>query len=263
MRADQLLVAQGLAPTRSAAQRLIDAGAVRWLGPKGWAVPRKAGEDLPEGCQVEVTDDAELRFVSRGGLKLEAALERCGFAVDGAKGLDAGQSTGGFTDLLLQRGAAAVVGIEVGHGQLHPQLIADPRVECHEGVNARDVTGSAFAAAHAEGSFDVVTGDLSFISLTLVLPTLRRYLKPTGQLLMLVKPQFELQPEHIGKGGIVKNARSFQEVETRIRAACVAHGLKVRDYFQSAVSGTGHGVTPGNTEFFVWAQPVMSVAESP
>ncbi len=263
MRADQLLVAQGLAPTRSAAQRLIDAGAVRWLGPKGWAVPRKAGEDLPEGCQVEVTDDAELRFLSRGGLKLEAALERCGFAVDGAKGLDAGQSTGGFTDLLLQRGAAQVVGIEVGHGQLHPQLIADPRVECHEGVNARDVTGSAFAAAHAEGSFDVVTGDLSFISLTLVLPTLRRYLKPTGQLLMLVKPQFELQPEHIGKGGIVKNARSFQEVETRIRAACVAHGLKVRDYFQSAVSGTGHGVTPGNTEFFVWAQPVMSVAESP
>ncbi len=263
MRADQLLVAQGLAPTRSAAQRQIDAGAVRWLGPKGWAVPRKAGEDLPEGCQVEVTDDAELRFLSRGGLKLEAALERCGFAVDGAKGLDAGQSTGGFTDLLLQRGAAQVVGIEVGHGQLHPQLIADPRVECHEGVNARDVTGSAFAAAHAEGSFDVVTGDLSFISLTLVLPTLRRYLKPTGQLLMLVKPQFELQPEHIGKGGIVKNARSFQEVETRIRAACVAHGLKVRDYFQSAVSGTGHGVTPGNTEFFVWAQPVMSVAESP
>ena len=187
MRADQLLVAQGLAPTRSAAQRLIDRGGVRWLGPKGWAVPRKAGEDLPEGCQVEVTDDAELRFVSRGGLKLEAALERCGFAVDGAKGLDAGQSTGGFTDLLLQRGAATVVGIEVGHGQLHPRLIADPRVECHEGVNARDVAGSAFAAAHAEGSFDIVTGDLSFISLTLVLPTLRRYLKPTGQLLMLVK----------------------------------------------------------------------------
>ena len=257
MRADQLLVAQGLAPTRSAAQRLIDAGAVRWLGPKGWAVPRKAGEDLPEGCQIEVTDDAELRFVSRGGLKLEAALNRCGFPVEGAQGLDAGQSTGGFTDLLLQRGAARVVGIEVGHGQLHPRLIADPRVECHEGVNARDVAGSAFAAAHAEGSFDVVVGDLSFISLTLVLPTLRRYLKPTGQLLMLVKPQFELQPEHIGKGGIVKNTRSFQEVETRIRAACAEHGLKVRDYFQSAVAGTGHGVTAGNIEFFVWAQPVL------
>lgn len=258
MRADQLLLQRGLAPTRSAAQRLIDAGAVRWLGPKGWAVPRKAGEDLPEGCQVEVTDDAELRFVSRGGLKLAAALERCGFSVDGAEGLDAGQSTGGFTDLLLQRGAKKVVGIEVGHGQLHPQLAADPRVECHEGVNARDVSGSTFAAAHAEGSFDIVTGDLSFISLTLVLPTLRRYLKPAGYLLLLVKPQFELQPEHIGKGGIVKHARSFQDVETRIRKACAANGLTVRDYFQSAVTGGGHGVTAGNTEFFVWAQPLGS-----
>lgn len=229
---------------------------MRWLGPKGWAVPRKAGEDLPDGCQVEVTDDAELRFASRGGLKLEAAVERCGVAVVGAKGLDVGQSTGGFTDLLLQRGAAKVVGIEVGHGQLHPRLIADVRVECHEGVNARDVGGSAFSAAHAEGSFDLVVGDLSFISLTLVLPTLRRYLAPSGQLLMLVKPQFELQPGHIGKGGIVKNARSFAEVEARIRTACDEHGLKVRDYFQSAITGTGHGVTAGNIEFFVWAQPV-------
>ncbi len=258
MRADQLLLQRGLAPTRSAAQRLIDAGAVRWLGPKGWASPRKAGEDLPEGCSIEVTDDAELRFVSRGGLKLAAAMERCGFSVDGAKGLDAGQSTGGFTDLLLQRGAKRVVGIEVGHGQLHPQLAADPRVECHEGVNARDVVGSTFAAAHAEGSFDVVTGDLSFISLTLVLPTLGRYLKPAGQLLMLVKPQFELQPEHIGKGGIVKDVRSFKLVETRIRAACAQQGLTVRDYFQSAITGGGHGVSTGNTEFFVWAQPLES-----
>lgn len=221
-------------------------------------MPRKSGEELPEGCQVEITDGAELRYVSRGGLKLEAALDRCGFSVDGANGLDAGQSTGGFTDLLLQRGAKRIVGIEVGHGQLHPKLAADPRVECHEGVNARDVTESSFAAAHAEGSFDIVTGDLSFISLTLVLPTLRRYLKPTGHLLMLVKPQFELQPEHIGKGGIVKHASSFQEVESRIRQACADSGLAVRDYFQSAITGGGHGVAAGNTEFFVWAQPLES-----
>lgn len=255
MRADQLLLQRGLAPTRSAAARLIDAGAVRWLGPKGWAVPRKAGEDLPDDCPIEVTDDAELRFVSRGGLKLEAALDRCGFSVEGLHCLDAGQSTGGFTDLLLQRGAADVVGIEVGHGQLHARLAADPRVECHEGVNARDVAGSAFAAAHPEGSFDLVTGDLSFISLTLVLPTLRRYLKPDGHLLMLVKPQFELQPEHIGKGGIVKDRRSFAEVETRIRAACIEQHMTVRDYFQSPIAGGGHGVSTGNTEFFVWARP--------
>ena len=258
MRADQLLLARGHAPTRSAAQRLIDRGAVRWLGPRGWAVPRKAGEDLPEDCQIEVTDDAELRFVSRGGLKLEGAIHHCGFEVQGLRCLDVGQSTGGFTDLLLQRGAAQVVGIDVGHGQLHPRLAADARVQFHEGVNARDVSGTAFAHEHPEGSFDVVVGDLSFISLTLVLPTLVRYLAPGGELLVLVKPQFELQPEHIGKGGIVKDPRSFADVETRIRKACRDHRLTVRGYFLSPITGGGHGTTTGNTEFFVWAQPAPS-----
>src|ERR1700712_3248375 len=136
MRADQLLVQRTLAPTRSAAQRLIDTGAVRWCGPKGWAVPRKAGEDLPEDCKIEVTDDAELRFASRGGLKLDAALARCGFEVTGKNCLDIGQSTGGFTDALLQRGAARVVGLDVGRGQLAAALAADPRVVSHEGLNA-------------------------------------------------------------------------------------------------------------------------------
>ena len=122
MRADQLLVQRSLAPTRSAAQRLIDAGAVRWLGPKGWAVPRKAGEDLPDGCDLQVTDDAELRFVSRGGLKLDAALTHCAIVIDGRNCLDVGQSTGGFTDALLQRGAARVVGLDVGRAQLAASL---------------------------------------------------------------------------------------------------------------------------------------------
>jgi 23S rRNA (cytidine1920-2'-O)/16S rRNA (cytidine1409-2'-O)-methyltransferase len=150
------------------------------------------------------------------------------------------------------------VGVDVGHAQLHPRLAADPRVQCHEGVNARDVSGTAFAKEHAEGSFDIVVGDLSFISLTLVLPTLVCYLAAGGDLLMLVKPQFELQPEHIGKGGIVKDARSFADVETRIRQACGAQQLKVRDYFASPITGGGHGATKGNTEFFVWAQPTRS-----
>ena len=249
MRADQLLLLRGLAPTRSAAQRLIERAAVRWLGPKGWAVPRKAGEDLPEGCELQITDDAELRFVSRGGLKLEGALSHCDIDVSGMTCLDVGQSTGGFTDLLLQRGAARVVGIDVGHGQLHPQLAADARVQLYEGVNARDVVGSAFATDHAQHSFGFVTGDLSFISLTLVLPTLAAYLSAEGQMLMLVKPQFELQPEHIGKGGIVKDSASFVVVETRIRTACKALSLKVKGYFRSPITGGN-----GNTEFFVWAQ---------
>ena len=252
MRIDQLVLQKGLAPTRSAAQRLIERGAVRWLGPKGWTVPRKAGEDVPEDCQLEVTDTAELKFVSRGGLKLEGALERCKIDVTGLVCLDAGQSTGGFTDALLQHGAAKVVGIDVGHGQLHPQLAADPRVQAFEGINARDVAGTAFAAAVAPQSFGFVTGDLSFISSTHVLPTLAHYLAPLGHLLLLVKPQFELQPHQIGKGGIVRDKALFQDVETRIRQACRQQSLQLRAYFQSPITGGN-----GNTEFFVWAQAVQ------
>ena len=248
MRADQLLVQRELAPTRSAAQRLIDAGGVRWLGPKGWAVPRKAGEDLPEDCQVEVTDDAELRFVSRGGLKLDAALARCAFRVEGQACLDVGQGTGGFTDVLLQRGAASVVGIEVGRAQLAPALSIDERVQTFEGLNARDVSGSHFEAGHAPHSFGVVVADVSFISLTHVLPTIARCLVPEGHALLLVKPQFELRPVDIGKGGLVKDAAAYAVVETRIRSACAALGLRVNDYFASSVTGGD-----GNREFFVWA----------
>lgn len=251
MRIDQLVLQKGLAPTRSAAQRLIERGAVRWLGPKGWSVPRKAGEDVPEDCPLEVTDDAELKFVSRGGLKLEGALAHCKIDVTGMTCLDAGQSTGGFTDALLQHGAAKVVGIDVGHGQLHPKLAADARVQSFEGVNARDVKGSAFEAAVKPQSFDFVTGDLSFISSTHVLPTLAHYLAPRGHLLLLVKPQFELQPHQIGKGGIVRDKALFQEVETRIRQACRQQSLQLRAYFQSPITGGN-----GNTEFFVWAQAV-------
>ncbi|MDE2298107.1 MAG: methyltransferase domain-containing protein, partial [Burkholderiales bacterium] len=160
MRADQLLLAKGLAPTRSAAQRLIEAGAVRWHGPKGWAVPRKAGEDLPDDCRIEITDDAELRFVSRGGLKLDAAMVRCAVEVDGLNCLDVGQSTGGFTEVLLARGAASVVGVDVGHGQLHERVRADARVTALEGINARHLV----AAQLPRASFDLVVADLSFIS---------------------------------------------------------------------------------------------------
>jgi 23S rRNA (cytidine1920-2'-O)/16S rRNA (cytidine1409-2'-O)-methyltransferase len=250
VRADQLLVQRALAPTRSVAQRLIDAGAVRWLGPKGWAVPRKAGEDLPEACRLEITDDAELRFASRGGLKLDAALTHCGVKVDAANCLDVGQSTGGFTDALLQRGAARVVGIDVGRGQLAATLAGDARVRSFEGLNARDVAGSEFEQAEPVHSFDLVVADLSFISLTLVLGTIARYLAPTGSALLLVKPQFELQPADIGRGGLVKQAGAHARVEQRIREACAAQALAVCDYFASAVAGGD-----GNQEFFVWAQP--------
>ena len=241
MRADQQLVARGLAPSRSAAQRLIDCGAVRWLSPKGWAVPRKAGEDLPEGCEIEITDDAELRWVSRAGLKLDAALARTGIDVTGLTCLDVGQSTGGFTDVLLARGAARVIGVDVGHGQLHPRLRSDPRVTAIEGVNARHLDARMLPTPH----FDLVVADLSFISLTLVLPALA--VLATRDLLLLVKPQFELQPADIGKGGLVTDATAHARVQARLRAACAETGLTLRDYFESAIAGG-----EGNREYFVW-----------
>jgi 23S rRNA (cytidine1920-2'-O)/16S rRNA (cytidine1409-2'-O)-methyltransferase len=242
VRADLLIVQNGLAPTRSAAQRLIATGAVRWLGPAGWAVPHKAGEDLPDGAQVEVTDDAELRFVSRGGLKLDGALTRLGIDVAGMTCLDLGQSTGGFTDVLLQRGAKHVVGVDVGHGQLHPRLAADTRVTALEGVNARHLEAGQLPFAR----YDLVVGDLSFISLALVLPALVPLL--AGPLLLLVKPQFELQPVDIGPGGKVKHASAYSHVEKKLRKACAANGLAVRDWFDSATPGS-----EGAREFFLHA----------
>jgi len=241
MRADQLLVQQGLAPSRSAAQRLIEAGAVRWLTPEGWIVPRKS-EDLPEGCEIEITDDAELRFVSRGGLKLDGALAHCGIDVTGLTCLDVGQSTGGFTDVLLQRGAARVVGIDVGHGQLHARLRADPRVTALERVNARQLAPAMLPVRR----YDLVVGDLSFISQTLVLPALAPLV--AGQMLMLVKPQFELQPADIGKGGLVRSDAAYARVEQRLRHACAACGLIVTAWFDSPIAGGD-----GNREFFIRA----------
>jgi len=245
MRADQLLVQRGLAPSRSAAQRLIERGAVRWRAlhpPHAWALPRTAGEDLPEAIEIEVTDAAELRFVSRGGLKLEGALVHTGIDVGGLVCLDVGQGTGGFTDALLQRGAKRVVGLDVGHGQLAEKLRGDARVTALEGVNARHLDASALPLQR----FDLIVGDLSFISLSLVLPALAPLLG--GTLLMLVKPQFELQPADIGKGGLVKDPAAYARVEARLREACAALKLNVVDWFDSPIAGGD-----GNREFFLQA----------
>jgi 23S rRNA (cytidine1920-2'-O)/16S rRNA (cytidine1409-2'-O)-methyltransferase len=253
MRADQFLVERGLAASRSQAQRLIAAG-VRWRLPGGdWKVVAKNGEALRETAELELLDTAESRFVSRGGLKLDGALAHCGIDVTGQRCLDVGQSSGGFTDCLLQHGAAQVVGVDVGQGQLHPKLRSDPRVVCIEKCNARELTAQQLVDAGGDAAtapFDLIVGDLSFISQTLVWPAIVTLLKPGASLLMLVKPQFELQPEHIGKGGLVKDAASYALVKQRIEQACDDHGLTLRDYVESAITGGD-----GNREFFVWACP--------
>ncbi len=247
MRADQLLVARGLAASRSQAQRLIAAGA-RWRAPGGWR-PLGKSDDLPADAQIELHDVAEARYVSRGGLKLEGALQQAGLDVTGRRCLDVGQSTGGFTDCLLAQGALQVVGVDVGHSQLHPRLRSDPRVVCLESLNARELKASVLAdAGVVSPTFDLVTGDLSFISLSLVLPALAPLLAPGGDLLMLVKPQFELQPGQLGKGGIVRDAALFPLVEQRLRKACVDAGLAVAGWFDSPIAGGD-----GNREFFIHA----------
>jgi 23S rRNA (cytidine1920-2'-O)/16S rRNA (cytidine1409-2'-O)-methyltransferase len=285
MRIDQLLVQIQLASTRSQAQRLIADG-VEWQQGDTWKRVAKNGDDVPEDAPVRLLNDAEARYVSRGGLKLEAALKHLGLDVTGFACLDVGQSTGGFTDCLLQHGAVSVVGVDVGSAQLHPQLRTDPRVLCVEKVNARalvaddlvaayedsvgadgmfdddgaldgdatdegDADAPHTAAAHPKGfvpAFDLVVADLSFISQTLVLPAVVPLLKVGGTLLTLVKPQFELQPGQVGKGGIVKDASMYLLVEQRLRDACADLGLTVTAWFDSPIVGGD-----GNHEFFICA----------
>jgi 23S rRNA (cytidine1920-2'-O)/16S rRNA (cytidine1409-2'-O)-methyltransferase len=253
MRIDQLLVERGLAASRSQAQRLIAAG-VQWQQPDGtWRVVVKNRDEVPESAALELLDDAESRYVSRGGLKLEGALKATGVQAQGLRCLDVGQSTGGFTDCLLQQGAAQVVGIDVGHAQVHPRISQDERVVCIEGVNARELEPGDERIPEALEGFDLVVGDVSFISLTLVLPGVVHLLKPTGQLLMLVKPQFELQPGQVGKGGIVKDESLYPFIENRVRTALTEQGLQVTAWLDSPIEGGD-----GNREFFVqacWPDP--------
>jgi len=261
MRIDQLLVQRGHAASRSQAQRLVAAG-VAWRLPvpagNPWRRASKSGDEVPDHAELQLSDTRESRYVSRGGLKLEGALAVTGVSVQGKRCLDVGQSTGGFTDCLLQAGAAHVVGVDVGHGQLHPRLRDDPRVSCVEKANAREMSASTLIASSAipycvEGQkrldFQCVVGDLSFISQTLVLPALVPLLAADGDLLMLVKPQFELQPHDIGKGGLVRDPASYTQVEQRLRSACADLCLDVLGWFDSPITGGD-----GNREFFIHAR---------
>ncbi|MBK9234932.1 MAG: TlyA family RNA methyltransferase [Rhodoferax sp.] len=274
MRADQLLLQRGLASSRSQAQRLIGAG-VQWREHTAQSTSAyrrivKNSDEVPDDAQIELLDSSEARYVSRGGLKLEGALRHSGLLVTGKTCLDLGQSTGGFTDCLLQQGAARVVGVDVGSGQLHPQLRQDARVLALEGVNARYLEAENFIATGADGlscvgnaddsvidaevrasevSFDLIVGDLAFISQTLVMPACVPFLRSGGAVLMLVKPQFELQPGQVGKGGIVRDESLYADVEQRIRGCYAELGLIVRGWYESPILGGD-----GNREFFVCAE---------
>lgn len=231
-RLDILVLERGLAESRAKAQALILAGQV---------VVDDQRVDKP-GAQVSV--DAELRlkgevlpYVSRGGLKLKAAMDRFGLDVSGRVAADIGASTGGFTDCLLQSGAIRVHAIDVGYGQLHEKLRKDERVRSRERVNARYLT-----AEDLPEKVGVAVIDVSFISLTQVLPAVLPFLEPGGLLVALVKPQFEVGRERIGKGGVVRDAAARQEAIDTVVAFAREQGLTVRGVMDSPVPGPAGNV---------------------
>jgi len=249
-RADLLLVELGLAPSRTSAQNLIAAGRVSIQQAGHWLPLTKPSQKLAADLsQIAVAPDPSDRYVSRGGLKMAGALERAQFAVQGLAVLDVGQSTGGFTDCVLQAGARAVIGVDVGHDQLAERLRTDPRVRYFEGVNARALEREPLLAANQGESFDLVICDVSFISLTLILPSALALLRPGGHLLSLVKPQFEVGREGLGKGGIVKNESLYQGVRAKIEDCVLLQHMTLLSWFDSPIAGGD-----GNREFFVFAR---------
>lgn len=231
---DVLLVERGLAESREKAKRLIMAGEVL----VGDRVVDKPGTRVAEDAEIRLR--ATLPYVSRGGLKLEAALDRFGVAVAGKVAADVGASTGGFTDCLLQRGAARVYAIDVGYGQLAWKLRNDPRVVVLERTNIRYLES-------LPEPVDLATVDVSFISLELVLPVVVRLLKPEGEIIALIKPQFEAGREHVGKGGVVRDPEVHRSVLERITAWALEHGLAVRGLMRSPLKGPA-----GNVEFLAY-----------
>jgi len=234
-RLDLALVARGLTETREKAARLILAGQVVVDGNR----TDKAGALVGRGAVVEVT--ARQKFVSRGGDKLSPALDAFSVAPAGRICLDVGASTGGFTQCLLDRGAVRVYAVDVGHGQLDVQLRSDGRVVVMEKTNARNLTPVAFADAP-----DLASVDVSFISLEKVLPAIFGVLTAHGEVVALVKPQFEVGKGLVGKGGVVRDAAHHHAVLARVARFAVLHSWHVRGVAASALLGP-----KGNREFFL------------
>lgn len=241
VRLDELVLARGLADTRSKAQALILAGRV---------LVNDAPLDKP-GTRVAADATLRLRgeprrYVSRGGEKLAGALADLGISAAGKHCLDVGASTGGFTDCLLQHGAAHVIALDVGYGQLDARLRGDARVRVVERVNAREMSA---AEVPPEPAVELAVVDVSFISATLVLPRIAA-LAPRAQVLVLVKPQFEVGRERVGKGGVVRDEADRASAVARVREAARALGYAARGEAESRLAGPA-----GNREVFLWLAP--------
>lgn len=242
-RLDLLLVERGLVASRERARALILAGDVLVDGHP----QTKAGTPIAADADIRLRVP-DHPFVSRGGLKLARALECFDVDPTGCRALDIGASTGGFTDVLLQRGAAHVVALDVGHNQLDWKIRSDPRVTVIEGVNARHLQSSDLPETHRV--FDLVTIDVSFISLRHILPNVPGLLSPHGSVVALVKPQFEAGRDDVGKGGIVRDESVHARVVDDVTAAAAQVGLVRRGLEPSPIAGA-----EGNREFLMWLCP--------
>ena len=248
IRADQLLVEKRLANSRAQAQRLIRDGCVSICFGQQTQLLKKPAEKLSRETEFRVLEHEHHKYVSRAGLKLEHALKKTGLDVRELLALDIGQSTGGFSDCLLQSGVAKVVGIEVGHGQLDSQLADHPQLICIEGVNARYLKPDDLIE-HAPTGFDVAVMDVSFISQTLLHENIALLLRKGGTFISLIKPQFEVGRQGLSKGGIVKHPELFEQVKEKVMNSLMNHHLQIIDYFESPIQGSD-----GNREFLIIAR---------
>jgi 23S rRNA (cytidine1920-2'-O)/16S rRNA (cytidine1409-2'-O)-methyltransferase len=235
-RLDILLVKKGLAPSREKAKTMIMEGNVFVNNNR----EDKAGSTFPEDCVIEI-HGAALKYVSRGGLKLEKAMTHFDISLEGSICMDIGASTGGFTDCMLQNGAAKVYAVDVGYGQFAWKLRQDPRVVCMEKTNIRYVTPQDI-----DDVLDFASVDVSFISLTKVLPAARALLTAQGQMVCLIKPQFEAGREKVGKKGVVRDIKVHEEVVRNIIDFALANGFSVRNLEFSPIKGP-----EGNIEYLV------------
>jgi 23S rRNA (cytidine1920-2'-O)/16S rRNA (cytidine1409-2'-O)-methyltransferase len=241
VRADQLLVDRGLAPSRTRAQALVMAGVV-FVGDKR---VEKPGDSLPSDAALEVRGD-DHPYVSRGGVKLAGALDHFSIHPQGWVCVDVGASTGGFTDVLLQRGAAKVFAVDVGRGQLHQKLRVDARVVVLERTNARTMTPATLGLDAP--AIDLAVADASFIGLEKLLPAIASVLRPGGALVALVKPQFQVRREEVGKGGVVRDDVLRLRASAEVADAARALGFEPRGECDCVIAGP-----EGNRERFLYA----------
>lgn len=248
-RIDSSLVDWGFFESRNKAQAAIDEGLVFLGNQKISKSNYEVDQNEETKNLIRVEKGQSTQYVSRGGIKMEGALKKIGLSVSDFRILDIGISTGGFTDCLLQKGAKEIIGIDVGHKQIHQTLLSNPRLHVFEGTHIKNVDKKFFSTRGLGDQFDLIVCDVSFISLKRVVPYAVAFVKDGGSMLFLVKPQFELSKEDLGKGGVVKDTSLFQRVEILIKSLFEESKFTVLDYFESPITGSD-----GNQEFFVYAK---------